>query len=62
VGDIQADTAVNIVMHRGPAGVNVNPGHDVVLGPNDALLVIAPMSRLLELETANRVGTASAER
>lgn len=54
VGDIQADTLVNIVMHRGPAGVNVNPGHDIVLGPNDTVLVIAPMNRLLELEAANQ--------
>ena len=55
VGDIQADKTVNIVMHRGPEGVNINPGHDVVLGPNDAVLVIAPKDRLVDLEAANHV-------
>jgi voltage-gated potassium channel len=54
VGDIQADRGVNIVMHQGPAGVNVNPAHDVILGPHDVILVIAPMDRLIELEAHNR--------
>lgn len=41
-------------MHRGPAGTNVNPGHDVPLHPDDELLVIAPLEKLLDLEAANR--------
>lgn len=53
VGQIQADRQVNVVMYNGPAGVNVNPGHDVVLRPNDEVLVIAPMERLIDLETQN---------
>lgn len=57
VGDIQSDKQVNIVMHSGPQGVNVNPSHDVVLSANDTLLVIAPIERLVELEKANRVPT-----
>jgi len=44
---------VNIVMHQGPSGVNVNPGHDIALGPGDSILVIAPMDRLLALERLN---------
>jgi Trk K+ transport system NAD-binding subunit len=54
VGEIQHDKVVNIVMHRGPGGVNINPGHDLVLRPNDTVLVIAPMDRLLELESSNQ--------
>ncbi len=42
-------------MHQGPAGVNLNPNGDVVLGPDDTILVIAPMDRLLALEEENRV-------
>lgn len=53
VGDIQADTHVNIVMHNGPTGVNVNPGHSVVLGEGDTILVIAPIKQLVALEAAN---------
>jgi hypothetical protein len=45
---------VNLVMHRGKEGVNVNPGHDVTLCPDDSVLVIAPMDRLVELEDANQ--------
>jgi Trk K+ transport system NAD-binding subunit len=54
VGEIQADREVNIVMHNGPSGVNVNPGHAIVFGPNDELLVIAPLDRLVELEALNQ--------
>ena len=57
VGEIQTDKGVNIVMHRGPSGVNINPGHDVVVAPNDALLVIAPKERLADLEAANRAAS-----
>ncbi|MCL6501354.1 MAG: NAD-binding protein [Pirellulales bacterium] len=53
VGQIQADALVNIVMHSGAQGVNVNPSHDVVLQGHDTILVIAPLERLLELEAAN---------
>lgn len=58
VGEIQHDKVVNIVMHRGPAGVNINPGHDLVLKANDTVLVIAPMDRLLLMEAENQA-TAS---
>jgi voltage-gated potassium channel len=54
VGDIQADHNVNVVMHRGPTGVNINPGHEVVLTPGDTLLVIGPIANLRDLETANQ--------
>lgn len=55
VGELQADKIFNVVMHQGPAGVNLNPNGDVVLGPDDTILVIAPMDRLLALEEENRV-------
>src|SRR5215472_12001520 len=29
IGEVQASQNVNIVMHNGPAGVNVNPAHDL---------------------------------
>ncbi len=54
VGSIQGDHQINIVMHQGPSGVDVNPDHDVVLSAGDTVLVIAPMARLLSLEAANR--------
>jgi voltage-gated potassium channel len=54
VGEIQAGNQVNIVMHQGPSGVNINPGHATVLGPGDSILVIAPMGRLLALEARNQ--------
>jgi Trk K+ transport system NAD-binding subunit len=54
VGDVQAEAQVNVVMHSGPRGVNVNPPHDLVLGPGDEILVIAPIDRLIELEALNR--------
>lgn len=53
VGTIQGDHQVNIVMHQGASGVNVNPEHAVVLGPGDSLLVIAPIDRLIALEARN---------
>jgi Trk K+ transport system NAD-binding subunit len=62
VGQIQADRQVNIVMHNGPAGVNVNPGHELVLRPNDEVLVIAPMERLIDLETQNRPADSATPR
>jgi Trk K+ transport system NAD-binding subunit len=61
VGEIQADKGVNIVMHQGPSGVNVNPGHDIALKPGDSLLVIAPKGRLIELEQANQPRDATAQ-
>ena len=45
VGELQADKEFNVVMHQGPAGVNLNPNGDVVLGPDDTILVIAPMDQ-----------------
>jgi Trk K+ transport system NAD-binding subunit len=60
VGVIQSANRVNIVMHQGPSGVNVNPGHEVVLGPGDSILVIAPMDKLLALEGLNHPDRASA--
>ncbi len=54
VGDLQADKQINVVMHQGPSGVNLNPNGDVVLAPDDTILVIAPMDRLLALEAENR--------
>jgi Trk K+ transport system NAD-binding subunit len=59
VGPVQANLNVNVVMHRGADGVNVNPGHDVVLSAGDSLLVIGPIERLLEMETANRTPPAA---
>lgn len=54
IGQVQADGQVNIVMHQGAAGVNVNPGHDVVLFAGDEVLVIAPIHQLKALESDNR--------
>ena len=54
VGTVQAGNEVNIVMHQGPTGVNVNPGHATVLGPGDTILVIAPIGRLLAMEERNQ--------
>lgn len=54
VGSVQSAQNVNIVMHQGPGGVAVNPGHDARIAAGDTLLVIAPMDRLVALESANR--------
>jgi Trk K+ transport system NAD-binding subunit len=54
VGDLQADKEVNIVMHRGAKGVSINPGHEILLAPNDTILVIAPIAQLRTLEAANQ--------
>jgi Trk K+ transport system NAD-binding subunit len=54
VGEVQSQAEVNIVMHSGAAGVNVNPPHDLALAAGDSLLVIAPMERLLGLEARNQ--------
>ncbi|QDV32397.1 potassium channel family protein [Tautonia plasticadhaerens] len=54
VGEIQADRQVNIVMHHGGGETNVNPDHDLVLGPGDEILAIAPIDRLVALERLNR--------
>lgn len=53
VGEIQADNYVNIVMHNGQQGVNVNPGHELALAAGDVILVIAQIEHLLQLEAAN---------
>jgi Trk K+ transport system NAD-binding subunit len=54
VADIQADKRINIVMHQGTCGVNVNPDPATVLAAGDTILVIAPMDPLLELEALNQ--------
>jgi Trk K+ transport system NAD-binding subunit len=56
VGAVQAEHVVNVVMHHGPSGVNINPSHTVTLAPGDTLLVIAPMERLVALEAKNQNG------
>jgi Trk K+ transport system NAD-binding subunit len=56
VGEIQADKRLNIVMHQGKDGVNVNPDAAVPLLAGDAILVIAPMEPLLALEALNQPG------
>jgi Trk K+ transport system NAD-binding subunit len=58
VGGVQREHVVNIVMHQGPTGVDVNPAHEVRLCAGDTVLVIAPMDRLVALEAANREGGA----
>lgn len=60
VGEVQEKLRVNLIMLRGAGGVTVNPGHEVVLRPDDTVLVIAPMEKLVELEEANQPPTASA--
>jgi Trk K+ transport system NAD-binding subunit len=54
VGGIQADKRINIIMHQGPGGVNVNPDPAIELKAGDTILVIAPMDALLELERLNQ--------
>jgi voltage-gated potassium channel len=54
VGDIQADKRINIVMHQGGLGVNVNPDSQILLEPGDIILVIAPLEPLLMLESMNQ--------
>ena len=53
VGTVQSRYQVNIVMYQGPAGVNINPEHALVLGPGDTILVIAPLDQLRALEAQN---------
>jgi Trk K+ transport system NAD-binding subunit len=53
VGEIQSDKVINIVMHQGPQGVNVNPAAEIILAPSDTILVIAPIEALLKLEEMN---------
>jgi Trk K+ transport system NAD-binding subunit len=54
VGDVQKGYAVNIVMHHGSEGADINPTHATVLEPGDMVLVIAPLDRLLALEAVNQ--------
>jgi Trk K+ transport system NAD-binding subunit len=54
VGAIQKALAVNVVMHSGRSGVNINPPHDLMLAEADEMLVVAPVARLVELEAVNR--------
>jgi Trk K+ transport system NAD-binding subunit len=53
VGDLQSDKRINVVMHQSGSGVHVNPDPQLILEPNDTILVIAPMEPLLMLETMN---------
>lgn len=55
VGELQAGSKVNVVMHRGRGGVDVNPAHDVTLEAGDEILIIAPIDRLIDLECRNGV-------
>jgi Trk K+ transport system NAD-binding subunit len=61
VGQVQGERLVNIVMHRGPGGVLVNPPHDKVLAADDTVLVIAARERLAALEVANRLAPTARE-
>ncbi len=54
VGEIQSDKRINIVMHQGGLGVNVNPDAQILLEPGDIILVIAPLEPLLMLESMNQ--------
>ncbi len=54
VGDIQAGSHVNIVMHHQGTSVNVNPGHDLKLTAGDEILVVAPIDHLQRLERENQ--------
>jgi Trk K+ transport system NAD-binding subunit len=59
VGVAQARNQVNIVMHQGPSGVNINPDHAIVLGAGDTILVIAPLDRLRALEAQNHAADSA---
>lgn len=54
VGEVQAGSHVNIVMHHQGASVNVNPGHDLRLAAGDEILVVAPIDHLQRLERENQ--------
>lgn len=54
IGAVEADKQVNVVMHQGPNGLDLNPQAPVVLSAGDTLLVIAPVQRLIDLEALNR--------
>jgi hypothetical protein len=56
VGAIQADRQVNIVMHQGRGASTSTRATTSSWGPDDVILVIAPMDRLVELEAVNRPG------
>jgi Trk K+ transport system NAD-binding subunit len=56
VGELQEKNGVNVAMHRGPAGIKINPAHEVTLCAHDTVLVLAPMEGLLSLERANQPG------
>jgi voltage-gated potassium channel len=58
VGELQADRRVNVVMYQSKrtGGVDVNPGPEIVLAPDDTILVIAPMEPLLAIEAMNQAG------
>jgi voltage-gated potassium channel len=55
VGDLQSDKRINVVMHQSTRSgeVHVNPDPEIILAPDDTVLVIAPMEPLLALEAMN---------
>jgi Trk K+ transport system NAD-binding subunit len=55
VGELQSDKRINLVMHQSSRSgeVHVNPDPEIVLAPDDTVLVIAPMEPLLALEAMN---------
>jgi Trk K+ transport system NAD-binding subunit len=58
VGAVQSELCVNIVMHQGSTGQDLNPQASVVLHAGDLVLVIAAVDRLLKLEALNRSETS----
>jgi Trk K+ transport system NAD-binding subunit len=64
VGEVQADKRINVVMYQSnrTGAVNVNPDPEIVLAPDDTILVIAPMEPLLALEAMNNHSPACADR
>ncbi|MFO0891456.1 MAG: NAD-binding protein [Isosphaeraceae bacterium] len=53
ISELQSDMRINVVMHQGRHGVDVNPGDHACLEAGDTILVIAPMEPLIALETLN---------
>lgn len=58
VGEIQSDRRINVVMHQSKRSgvVDVNPAPEIVLAPDDTILVIASMEPMLALEAMNQAG------
>lgn len=60
VGQVQAEHGVNILMHSGPNGVAINPGHDDGLAAGDTILVMAPNVLLVKLDQSNQTQNGGA--